>query len=187
MTGAPSSFVFQIGLVIDQSLILDKRLDYDNNGIADGIGNAAYITVYLDDVSFIKATPPTADQVQLEFLAGGSSEALAGSAGTYYASIPNSSYWTATPVPVALTSNTSVSFDYKTRLYSHRFTDSNWRTNIDDVGVTYTVGHGTSSDLTLYTYVGYLGNYEDPEMMVVFPIDWGNATISDPFLKNGIL
>ena len=184
VTGAPSSFVFQIGLVIDQSLILDKRLDYDNNGIADGIGNAAYITVYLDDVSFIKATPPTADQVQLEFLAGGSSEALAGSAGTYYASIPNSSYWTATPVPVALTSNTSVSFDYKTRLYSHRFTDSNWRTNIDDVGVTYTVGHGTSSDLTLYTYVGYLGNYEDPEMMVVFPIDWGNATISDPFLKN---
>ena len=184
VTGAPSSFVFQIGLVIDQSLVLDKRLDYDNNGITDGIGNAAYITVYLDDVSFTKVTPPTADQVQLEFSTDGSSEALAGSTGTYYASIPNSSYWTATPVPVALTSNTSVSFDYKTRLYSHRFTDSNWRTNIDDVGVAYTVDHGISSDLTLYTYVGYLGNYEDPEMMIFFPGDWENVTVSDPFLSD---
>jgi hypothetical protein len=184
VTGAPSSFVFQIGLVIDQSLVLDKRLDYDNNGIADGIGNAAYITVYLDDVSFIKAIPPAADQVQLEFSTGGISEALAGSMGTYYASITNSSYWTTTPVLVAMTSNTSISFEYKTRLHSHRFTDSNWRTNIDDVGVAYTVDHGISSDITLYTYVGYLGNYEDPEMMLFFPDDWENVTVSDPFLTD---
>ncbi|MFX1606906.1 MAG: hypothetical protein ACFFDD_13510, partial [Promethearchaeota archaeon] len=181
---APTSFVFEIGLVIDGLLDLDKRYDYDNNGIADGIGNAAYITVYLDDVSFIKATPPTPEQVQLEFTTGGEISALTGSMGTYYASITNASYWVTTPVSVSLLANTSVSFDYKTRLLSHRFTDSNWRTDITSFGVAYTVDHGLSSDLTFYTYVGYLGDYEDPEMMIVFPTDWKNLTVSDPFLTD---
>ncbi|MFW9836425.1 MAG: hypothetical protein ACFFE7_02830, partial [Candidatus Thorarchaeota archaeon] len=181
--GAPSSFVFEIGLVIDGDLTLDKRYDYDNNTIADGIGNAAYITVYLDDVSFIKATPPTAEQVQLEFATGGVTDALTG-VGTYYASVVNSSYWTTSPVSVTLTSNTSVSFDYKTRLHSHRFTDSNWRTDISSVGVSYLIDHGSSSDLKFYTYVGYLGDYEDPEMIIVFPDDWENITVSDPFLTD---
>ncbi|MFX1481589.1 MAG: hypothetical protein ACFFCP_00220 [Promethearchaeota archaeon] len=184
VTGAPSSFVFEIGLVVDEYLELDKRDDYDNNGIADGIGNAAYITVYLDDVSFIKAIPPTPEQVQLELSTGGTSVGFTGSMGSYYSSITNSSYWTATPVPVTMTSNTSVSFDYKARLHSHRFTDSNWRTNIDDIGVAFTIDHGISSDVTFYSYIGYLGNYEDPEMMVVMPTDWENITISDPFLKD---
>ncbi|MFW9810766.1 MAG: hypothetical protein ACFFE6_15425, partial [Candidatus Thorarchaeota archaeon] len=180
--GAPNSFTFEIGLFIDEYLELDKRFDYDYNGIADGIGNAAYITVYLDDVSFVKAIPPTPEQVQLEFTVGGAFEALTGSLGTYTASISNSSYWTNTPVSVALTSNTSVSFDYKTRLYSHRFTDSNWRTDISSAGVAYQVDHGLSSELTFYAYVGYLGDYEDPKMTIVFPSDWENLTVSDPFL-----
>ncbi len=182
VVGAPSSFVFEIGLMIDEYLQLDKRDDYDNNGIADGIGNAAYITVYLDDVTFIKQTPPTAEQVALQFSSGSLISALTGSMGTYYASIPNVSYWESTPVQVALTANTSVSFDYKTRLYSHRFTDSNWRTDISSFGVAYTIDHGFSSSLTFYAYIGYLGNYEDPEMTITFPTDWENVTISDPFL-----
>ena len=185
--GAPSSFTMELGLVIDETLTLNyKTADYDGdpNHLPDGVGNAAYITAYMDDVSFIKATPPTAEQVQLELSVGGTSAGLTGSLGSYYASITNSSYWTATPVSVTLISNTSVSFDYKTRLYSHRFTDSNWRTNIADAGVAYTTNHGVSSDLTFYTYVGYLGDYEDPEMIIVFPDDWENATVSDPFLTD---
>ncbi len=186
VSGVASSFQLELGLIIDEELILDKRDDYDGDPghIADGIGNAAYITAYLDDVSFIKSIPPTAEQVQLEFTTGGVSETLTGSLGTYYASIPNASYWTSTPVQVALTSNTSISFDYKTRLYSHRFTDSNWRNDISSFGVSYFVDHGLSSDLTFYTYVGYLGEYEDPEMTVVFPSDWENLTVSDPFLTD---
>ncbi len=184
VTGAPASFLFEIGLEIDGTLELDKRYDYDNNGIDDGIGNAAYITVYLDDISFIKQTPPTAEQVQLEFSIGSSVSALTGSLGTYYASISNASYWTTSPVSVSLSANTSISFDYKTRLHSRRFTDSNWRTDISSPGVEYVVDHGLSSDLTLYTYVGYLGDYEDPEMMILFPTDWENLTVSDPFLTN---
>jgi len=182
--GAPSTFLLEVGIIVDELLVLEKKRDYDGNGVADGIENAAYITVYMDDISFVKAIPPTAEQVQLEFTTGGVSSALTGSMGTYSASIENSSYWTATPVSVFLSANTSVSFDYETRLYSHRFTDSNWRTNIDSIGVAYTVDHGLSADLTFYAYVGYLGQYENPDMTIVFPSDWENLTVSDPFLTD---
>ncbi|MBE0526208.1 MAG: hypothetical protein IH631_04655, partial [Candidatus Thorarchaeota archaeon] len=182
IAGAPNTFVLEIGLIINEDLELDKRWDYDNNGIADGIGNAAYITLYLDDVSFIKETPPSPEQVELEFTTGGVTTPLAGSLGIYSASIVNASYWATEPVSVALTANTSISFDYRTRLLSHRFTDSNWETKIASTGVSYTIEYGNSSELALYSYVGYLGDYEDPEMMIVFPSDWENVTVSDPFL-----
>ncbi|TFG26614.1 hypothetical protein EU528_14085, partial [Candidatus Thorarchaeota archaeon] len=182
ITGAPTFFTFEIGLEIDESLVLDKRWDYDNNGIADGIGNAAYITVYFDDVSLVKEIPPTPQQVELELGTGGITSALAGSSGVYTASIVNSSYWFDGPVSIVLSSNTSISFDYKTRLFSHRFTESNWEANIASTGVSYSVEHGNSSQLAMYTYVGYLGDYEDPQMDIVFPYDWENVTVSDPFL-----
>jgi len=184
ISGAPSSFVLEIGLIIDEMLVLEKKRDYDGNGIADGIENAAYITAYLDDISFTKQIPPTAEQVDLQFLTGGLSSPLSGSMGIYYASIANASYWESSPVSIALISNTSVSFDYKTRLYSHRYTDSNWRTDISSIGVSYTINHGSSSSLTFYAYVGYLGNYEEPEMIITFPLDWENVTVSDPFLTD---
>jgi len=149
---APSSFEFEIGLDIPTDQYLDIRFDYDNDTIDDGIINAAYVTTYLDDISFIKETAPTADQVELEFSTGGVSDALSGSLGTYTASIVNSSYWAVGPVSVSLTANTSISFDYKTRLFSHRFTDSNWEPNVASTGVSYTIECGNSSELVLYSY-----------------------------------
>lgn len=180
--GAPSTFEFGIGLDIPVDQYLDIRWDYDNNTISDGIGNAAYVTVYLDDVTFLKETPPTPDQVALQFSTGGVSETPTGSLGTYSASISNSSYWIDESVPVTLSANTSVSFNYKTRLFSHRFTDSNWEPNVASTGVSYSIEHGKSPNLLLYSYVGYLGDYEEPEMTVNFPSDWENVTVSDPFL-----
>lgn len=179
---APSSFQFQIGLDIPVDQYLDIRYDYDSDGIEDGLLNAAYVAAYLDDVSFIRETPPTAEQVGLEFTVGEVSSALSGSLGTYTTSITNSSYWTAEPITVSLTANTSISFDYKTRLFSHRFIDSNWRTDITSLGVSYKIEPGLSPELAFYAYVGYLGNYEEPQMTIVFPKDWENATVSDPFL-----
>ncbi|MFW9957430.1 MAG: hypothetical protein ACFFCT_05105, partial [Candidatus Odinarchaeota archaeon] len=184
IAGAPSSFLFEIGLLIDETIVLNAANDYDGDSLnlPDGLANTVYITVYLDDVSFIKATPPTAEQVDLNFTTGGLFSALTGSSGTYYASIHNASYWKSTPVLVSLISNTSVSFDYKTRLYSHRFTDSNWRTDISSPGVASSIDHGLNSSLRFYAYVGYLGTYEDPKMVIRFPMDWESVTVSDPFL-----
>jgi hypothetical protein len=187
ISGVPSSFTLELGLVIDETLTLNyKTADYDGDPghLPDGVGNAAYITVYLDDVSFTKAIPPTPQEVQLEFATGGVSTPVAGSSGLYSATLVNSSYWVTSPVSIALSSNTSVSFDYKARLYSHRFTDSNWRTDISSIGVSYEIDHGSSSFLVFYAYVGYLGNYEEPEMTITFPTDWENVTVSDPFLAD---
>ncbi|MHA1577083.1 MAG: hypothetical protein ACTSU3_06955, partial [Candidatus Thorarchaeota archaeon] len=180
---SPSEYMtLRIGIVINAEFVARAVDDYDEDGSPDGAINTQFITVYLDDVSLVKETPPTPEHVQLEFATGGITEPLTGSLGIYTASIENSSYWTVEPVSIALTANTSISFDYKTRLLSHRFTDSNWEPNIASTGVSYTIERGNSSELTLYSYVGYLGDYEDPEMVIIFPSDWENITVSDPFL-----
>ncbi len=184
VAGISGAFDFEIGLVIDETLVLDKRWDYDTDGAPDGIGNAAYITAYLDDVSFIKATPPTPSQVDLEFTRGTEAVAVTGTSGSGSAVITNESYWQINPVSVVLSSNTSVSFDYKTRLLSHRFTNSNSETDISHEGVAYTTQFGLSPDLTLFTYIGFLGDYENPSLRVAYPIDWENATVLDPFLSD---
>ncbi|MCK5264885.1 MAG: hypothetical protein KAR03_04695, partial [Candidatus Thorarchaeota archaeon] len=182
---SPSEYMtLRIGIVINADFVVSADDDYDEDGYPDGAINTQFITVYLDDVSLVKKTPPSPEHVQLEFAIGGITEPLTGSLGTYTASIENASYWTTSPVSVSLTSNTSISFDYKTRLKSHRFTDSSWETHTASTGVAYFAEYGHSSDLTLYSYVGYLGNYEDPEMIIVFPVDWENITISDPFLSD---
>jgi hypothetical protein len=182
--GVPAAFTFEIGLRIDESLILDKDSDYDNNGIADGIGNAAYITVFLDDVSFIKADPPHPEEVDLSFGVTGVTELVTGSSEPYAASIVNVSFWQTSTVEIVVSANTSVSFTYQTRLLSHRFTNSSWRTDVSSPGVAYSVEPGFGSDLVLYAYVGYLGAYEEPMMAVRFPADWENVTVSDPFLTD---
>jgi len=184
VTGISGTFDFEIGLVIDETLDLDTRVDYDADGAPDGIGNAAYITVYLDDVSFVKATPPTPSQVDLEFTRGTETVEVTGTSGSGNAVITNQSYWQTSPVSVILSSNTSVSFDYKARLLSHRFTNSNLETDISHEGVAYTAQFGISPDLALFTYIGFLGDYENPSLRVEHSIDWENTTVLDPFLSN---
>ncbi|NHJ12784.1 MAG: hypothetical protein EAX95_03870 [Candidatus Thorarchaeota archaeon] len=183
ITGAPSSFAFEIGLVIDEYLELNhKTADYDGdiNHLPDGIDNAAYITVFFDDISFLKATPPTAEEVDLELNIDGIPSPLTGSDGTYTASIENSSYWQANPVITSLTSNTSVSFNYETRLLSHRYVDSNTNTNPLETGVNYLVSSGGSPELSFYSYLGSLGAYQNFTLIARYPYDWENVTIREP-------
>ncbi|MFW9913122.1 MAG: hypothetical protein ACFFEU_11655 [Candidatus Thorarchaeota archaeon] len=181
--GAPNSFDFEIGLVIDEQLNLDKRYDYDNDSIIDGLINAAYITVFMDDLSFIKATPPTPAEVKLEFIQNTTTADIVGPAGAGSAAILNE-YWTTDPVSVAISSNTSVSFEYETRLLSHRFTDSTRSTDPSDVGSRYQIQSEEQSAITFLTYVGFLGGYEDALIRMRFPFDWENATVLDPFLTD---
>ncbi|MFX1272604.1 MAG: hypothetical protein ACFFAX_13040, partial [Promethearchaeota archaeon] len=183
IVGAASSFEFEVGLVIDESLILDKRLDYDNDGIDDGLINAAYITVFIDDVSFIKATPPTPAEVKLEFKQDTTTIDMTGSPGIGNATIANE-YWTSDPVSVTISANASVSFEYEAKLLSHRFTDSTRSTDPSEIGAKYQIQSGEQSAITFLTYVGFLGGYEDTFIRMRFPSDWENATILDPFLTD---
>lgn len=184
LTSVGSSFSFMIGLNITQTLALYTSIDYDGNGYPDGVANAAYITAYLDDVALVGASPPDFSQVSLTFKAGSMTAPVSGVSGSGTASISNPSYWTANPLAVGVTSNTSVSFAYEARLLSHYISNSTWSTDISKVGVAYDASPWSSAGVSLFTYLGSLGSYEDFLLSVTVPIDWGNATVYDPFLVN---
>jgi len=179
-----NSTTFMIGLVIDETMVVDGDDDYDGDSFPDGAINTQFISVYLDDVSLVGANNPTPEQVDLEFTAGSGTTPIAGSSGSGAATIVNGSYWVSNPVSTQITSNSTVSFDYETRLKSHRFTNSTWTTDIANEGVHYTVTPDASPQVSFFTYVGFSSDYENLTIRVLHPGDWQNATIFDPFLSD---
>jgi len=184
LPSAPSTFLFEIGLEIDESLILDKRIDYDNNGIDDGAIYTQYITIYFDDLSFIAQTAPDCDVVDLEFSVNGLTSKIIGTGGTGLGSVTKSDYWTSSPLFFSIYSNSSISFEYCVDTLIHRFINSSWTTDISSIGVQYSITAGTSADLNLYTYLGIIGIYENLTLRIYTPSDWQNITVQDPFLSD---
>jgi len=182
---AENTTTFMIGLVIDETMDLDgDDGDYDGDGFIDGEVNTLYISAQFDDVSLVGANRPTPEQVSLEFTAGSATTPITGSSGTGAATIANASHWVSSPVPTQITSNSTVSFEYETRLKSHRFTNSTWTTDIADEGAHYSVNPNDSPHVSFFTYVGSTGDYENLSIRVIHPGDWQNATIYDPFLSD---
>ncbi len=175
---------FMVGLVIDETMTVDGDEDYDGDSFPDGAINTQFISVYLDDVSLVGANNPTPEQVNLEFTAGSATTPITGSIGSGAAAIVNGSYWTSNPVSTQITSNSTVSFEYETRLKSHRFTDSTWTTDTEKEGVYYTVTPDVSPQVSFFTYVGFSSDYENLTIRVHHPVDWQNATVYDPFLTD---
>ncbi len=178
------SAMFEIGLVIDTTLDLDGEQDYDGDSFADGELNTRYITAYLDEISFTSANAPTCASVDLQFTAGNETVPIDGSSGTGSAAIINESYWRGNVLSTEITSNTSISFMYETRLLSHRFINSTWTTDNLEPGVMYNAQLDDSPELSCYAYLGFLGTYEEPRMKLWHPIDWENGTVLDPFLAD---
>jgi hypothetical protein len=176
-----SRFNLEIGLRIDEYMYMDAELDYDSDGAEDGILNTAYISVRFDDILFVGVSPPGFDEVDLQFKAGGDSVPVTGAAGSGAASVVNSSYWTTSPVAVELTSNTSVYFDYRASLISHRFENSTWDTEHTREGVSYSVELGGNPQLALYAFVTSVAGYDNFSLRLSYPDDWTNATVLDPY------
>ncbi len=174
--GMNESFVFQIALEIPVDVNLYVT-DYE-------FINSVYLTVHVDDVSFNGAAKPGFDEVDLEFAAGAASTPIVGSDGTGEASILNASFWRSPPLSTAITANTTVSFDYRIRLQSHRFSNSTWATDVAREGTLYTASLGESAIQSFYAYLGFLGDYEELTQTFRFPKDWENYTILDPFLAD---
>ncbi|MBN2230509.1 MAG: hypothetical protein JW779_13055 [Candidatus Thorarchaeota archaeon] len=154
------------------------------DGTADGIINTQYITVYLDDVSLTSATPPDCDAVDLKFSIDGVIAPILGSTGSGTGLLQNSSYWTSDVLNIAILSNTSISLDYNVQILNHRFLNSSSTTDILSEGVAYAVDTDSSVNLEIFTYLGFLGVYDDLTLKISHPIDWQNFTIRDPFLTN---
>ena len=182
--GIGSSFEIEIGLSIDGDMTLDPKTDYDGDSYLDGIQNTLYITAFLDDVSLISASSPTCGEVGLEFSIDGSTAQIDGTLGTGSGQILNPSFWKTSSLSFSIQSNTSVSFDYRVNLLNHRFLNSTWTTDTQRQGASYTIESGRSGELSIFTYIGFLGVYEDLAITLTHPSDWENFTVFDPFLSD---
>lgn len=174
--GVGSSFLFEVGLKINVTLSL-----YHN---AYDILDAHYITAYLDDISLTGITSPDFESVNLEFHVGSQSVPISGSAGVGSASILNPSYWNQASVTVSVLSNVSVSFEYDARMRNHRFLNSSWTNDITKQGVYYSITSGNTSELDMYTYLAFIGVYEDLQLRIYHPTDWSDFKVFDPFFND---
>ena len=180
----PGTTQFLIGLVINNTMVVDGDNDYDLDSFPDGATNTQIITAYLDDVTFVAATPPDCDEVALEFSVNDATSPIIGVFGTGFSQIVNQSLWDQSVLGFSITSNTSISFDYSARLLNHRFLESRFTTNTLNTGVAYTIESGKSANLELYTYLGFLGVYEQLSLRIYHSNDWANFTVFDPFLSD---
>jgi len=172
--GAADSLSFELGLSINATLSL--------NPDTYGYIHANYITAHLDSVVLKSSSAPDFDAVDLVFTAESQSSAITGSIGNGSTSIQNLTYWDSPTVAISVTSNTSVSFTFEARLFSHRFTNSTYSTDVSKPGVSSSTILGKSSMLTFYSYIGFFGDYEEPGLFIQHPHDWDNATVYDSFL-----
>ncbi|MFX1481587.1 MAG: hypothetical protein ACFFCP_00210 [Promethearchaeota archaeon] len=181
---SPGPVDFVIGLVIQNTMVVDGDNDYDLDSFPDGAINTQFLTVYIDDVSLVAQTPPNCDEVSLNFSVNGNSSPILGTAGTGFAQIVNQSYWTTSSLSFSVSSNTSISLQYNARLLNHRFINSSSTPDAISQGVSYTIESGINGKLELYSYLGFLGLYENFSLRIYHAVDWENITIYDPFLTN---
>jgi hypothetical protein len=175
--------MFMIGLVIHDTFVVDADEDYDDaDDIPDGIVNCQYITVLLDDVSFKGATPPSCESVDLQFIIDSVPTPIFGSLGAGYGAIENPLYWQTSPLSFSIVSNTSISLEYNTLLLNHRYLNSTPTTNTIQEGVAYSIAHDQNGKLEIFTYLGFIGAYENLTIRIYHPSDWQNFTVFDPFL-----
>ena len=183
-TVSPGPVQLTIGLVINNTMVVDGDDDYDLDSLPDGAPNTQIITAYIDDVNLVAVDPPDCDTVALEFSVNGYTSPIIGSLGTGFSQIVNQSYWDKSSLNFAIQSNTSISFDYEARLLNHRFHSSSSTTEISNQGVAYSIESGRSGNLEMYTYLGFLGVYEELVLQVSHATDWTNFTVFDPFLTD---
>ncbi|MHA2040737.1 MAG: hypothetical protein ACW975_02645 [Candidatus Thorarchaeota archaeon] len=172
-TGINDTFVFQIALEIP--------FDLQIYAVDHGFINAAYFTVHVDDIVFNAESIPEFNEVDLQFGAGADIAPITGAGGTGTASINNAIYWRSAPLSTTITANTTVSYGYRIRLRTHRFTNSSWTTDARLEGTSYSVLVDESPALSFHAYLGFLGIYEELTQIFRFPADWENITILDPF------
>ena len=179
-----ASFKFEIGIYYEYGTILLGTEDYDDDGYADGAANAESVKVLIDNVKLVGIEPPSFDEVDLKFHAGDYNTSITGTAGTGNATIANPSFWAEDPLKVEVSSNTSVSFDYRITGLSHRYTNTSWAADPTKPGVLYSVEASQDVSLAMYFYVGTFGEYENFTIIIDTPIDWENPLVYNPFLND---
>jgi hypothetical protein len=185
LPSAPASFDISVGIRIDiANIVVYADTDYDEDGYADGAANAEKIEVFFDDISLVSVDPVDYEEVDLTFHAGVISDAIVASGPMGMATITNPTFWTQSPLQVEVTSNNTVTFDYRVRLFIHQYTNSSWTADPTKHGVSFILSSNESASLSLFTYVGTSNGFENQSIDVHHPWDWENATVLDPLLTD---
>ena len=175
---------FQIGLYYPYTADYQGTQDYDDDGTADGRDNAKCVEVIIDNVKMVGLNSPTYEEVELSLNSGVLSDAVSSQGLVGTATINNPGLWTGSSVPIEITSNVSVAFDYFTTTTYQRYINSTWVSHPAKEGVSYSVNAGQSVSLTLYTYIGTFGEYVNFSLDIEHPTDWENVTVRTPFLED---
>ncbi|MFX1471570.1 MAG: hypothetical protein ACFFBM_03615 [Promethearchaeota archaeon] len=181
LTGAPSSFEARLVMEVTTAgpYVEIQETDSDLDGDST---NGMFVTVLADDISFIGATRPSCESVDLSVSTpqtGGVS--ITGALGTGSALLDYQS-WNESAIPIAFSSNSSVSFDISAKVSEmKRYLLSLASPSLGSEGVSYSVEHDASPNITMFTFVGSYPEAEDLGLFVYHPDSWENITIIDPF------
>ncbi|MHA1576622.1 MAG: hypothetical protein ACTSU3_04615, partial [Candidatus Thorarchaeota archaeon] len=183
--GAPTTFEARVVLEVNTTSGYVDIPESDSDLDGDST-NGMIVSVHIDDVSFEGEQSIIPESVELFVRSDESGNVpFKEDSGIGYALI-NNSYWMNASIPISFSANTSISFEYSTRVSKMlRFYNSTYSTNLNNLGVNYDVALDESANLTLYTYVQSYPEAEDLGFKIHHPSDWTNVSIEDP-LSNDI-
>jgi hypothetical protein len=152
----------------------------ETDGDLDGDAtNGQFLTVHLNNLEFKGAEALSCEYVDLTVNSLETGVVEFSSSGVV---LLNHSFWTDAIVPLGFASNTSIVFDFSAEFSKiHRFYNSSATTNLDNLGASFVVAHGSNVNITFYTYVQSSPEAKDLGFVIYCPSDWENASVEDPF------
>ncbi|MGY5875564.1 MAG: hypothetical protein RTU30_07445 [Candidatus Thorarchaeota archaeon] len=181
ITDAPTQFEARVALGVSNSSTYIGIPENDTDLDGDST-NGLFVSVHIDDVSFIGAQSPTVDSVDLTVATSETGPIDISGTSDSGTILLNHSYWLNAANTISFSANTSVSFSYDTKISRmSRIYNSSYMTNLNEQGVSYSAAVGTNANLTLFTYIPSYPEAEDLGFVVYHPWDWGNTSIQDPF------
>jgi hypothetical protein len=179
--GAPSVLEMRIALEVSTAGTYVQIMDGDPELNGDSM-NGQYVSFMIDDVSLAGSEAPSFESVSL--VASNAEAGVAevvGAAGIGSARL-NHSYWNLVVIPIELSSNATVSFEFScevTRM--HRFRNSSASAGPDSEGVAFSVAINEQSEMSLLTYVQSSPEATDLSLVVYHPSDWEPSVVLNPF------
>jgi hypothetical protein len=178
---APSTMEMRVVLEVSTAGSYVQILDGDPDLDGDSV-NGQYISFMIDDISLVGAEVP--DFRNVSFRASnpqaGATDVV-GLAGLGHA-ILNYSYWNLVTIPVAVSCNDTVSFEFSCEVTQmHRFMNSSASTGPGSEGVAFSVTINEQSEMSLLTYIQSSPEATDLSLVVYHPSDWDPSFVLDPF------
>jgi hypothetical protein len=179
--GAPSSFEIRISLEVNTISSYVQISETDPNLDGDPT-NGRFVTLLIDDVSLRAAEGPNLESVEFAInIAPLGSIPIPGSTGIGTILLDHN-YWRKAANLFSFSSNSSISFEYFARITKMtRFSNSTYSTNLENLGVAYSIEPDGMPEFSLYTYIQSYADATGIGIRVHHPEDWDNPRVESPF------